>query len=313
MPPRAPEQTVYSYYMPEVRDVVRDVLVHDADRLNDTLTQNYMPGLDTWHNPVMDRFEEHLIEHDVEVRNRQFPNRYPVNGSSEALFHLIAQYVTASEGYGRLLTLEGEYQGFQAYTYALNSNIGTLTEEQVLSGAYPGGLFLVSNPSSRDGNYLPHELQRAILDKPDNQVILDLAYVGMADPQIIYSEHPNVIAVVASMSKPWGLYYFRAGFCWTREPVPSLYANKWFKNIPSLTVAEAVLEHVPATYLRHKYQRLQADAIAELQQEFPDLDIKASDAWLLAYADNGPEKYVRSNGRARFCLTPYYMAMENTL
>jgi hypothetical protein len=310
MPPCDPEQTVYSYFVPEVRDLVRDVLVHDADDLIETLRQNVDPGLDNAHVRAMDAFEDHLLRHGINGINQLRGNRYPVNGSSEALFHLIAQYVASDPlGLGRIWTLEGEYQGFEAYANSLGAATSTVTEEMVLTGDYPSGLFLVSNPSSRDGNYLREEVLKSIIRKPGNQVVVDLAYVGMASPVAMDLNHPNVKAVVASMSKPWGLYYFRIGFAWTRHPTPSLYGNKWFKNLQSLRIAEAVLNYLPADLVREKYRPIQHEILDYYQE--PYRDIAPSDVWLLAYEDDGPQEYVRAGTRARYCLTPKFMEWED--
>ena len=46
---------------------------------------------------------------------------------------------------------------------------------------------------------------------------------------------------MVSFSKPYGLFYYRVGFTFCREPIPALYANKWFKNVYGLLVAEKIL------------------------------------------------------------------------
>jgi hypothetical protein len=311
VPPYAPEQTVYSYLTPEVQDVVRDVLHYDADSIVRTLTRNYDPGLDDFHEPVIDAFEDHLEVQAIDGL-MDFPYRYVTNGSSEGLFHLLSQYINRyREQYDadpHVYVLEGEYQGFEAYANALMCGITALSEDEVWRREHPRGLFLVSNPSARDGNWLPGQIWNSILVKHD--VIVDLAYVGMTLPRYIDLAHPSIIAVVASMSKPFGLYYFRTGFAWTRKPVDSLYGNKWFKNVPSLHVAKAVLDNVPAQDLVRKYRSKQVGHI-NVWTGMNGRYIHPSDVWLLAYEDNGPDAYVRANKRARYCLTPRFMEMEN--
>lgn len=317
MPPSAPEQTVYSYYMPEVRAVVEDVLTHDADRLNRLLRQNYKPGLDDVHEPLMDKFEAHGRANGV-IGWNSFRHRYYTNGSSEAIFHLIASRV-GSDKTKPLYQLEGEYQGFEAYANALGMRFTSVSEKTALSDHYyrrrgirphyRPGIFFLSYPSARDGNILDPILFESIVE--NHLVVLDLAYLGMTEPLDIDVSHPNIIAVTASMSKPFGLYYFRSGFLWTGDAVDSLYGNRWFKNVPSIMVAEAVLDHVAAQELRLIYQPKQDKAIHKLQTATSN--VKPSDVWLLAYEDDGPESYVRANKRARYCLTPYYMDAEDQL
>lgn len=311
MSPHAPHaETVYSYLTPEVQDVVRDVLHYDAGSIVNTLTQNYDPGLDDFHEPVIEAFEDHLEMQGVDGLTN-FPNCYVTNGSSEGLFHLLSQYINQyreqHDADPPIYVLEGEYQGFEAYANSLVCGVTALSEDEVWRRDRPHGLFLVSNPSSRDGNWIAGQIWNAILAQHD--VIADLAYVGMTLPRYINLDHPSIIAVVASMSKPFGLYYFRTGFAWTRRPVDSLYGNKWFKNVPSLHVAKAVLDHVPAQDLVRKYRERQGGILDRYPQ--PYRLVVPSDVWLLAYEDDGPDAYIRANKRARYCLTPQFMEMEN--
>lgn len=300
-----PTNTVYSYYLPEVRPIIDEVAGNFPHLI---YRQNYNPGLDQLHEPLMDAYTDFANLHGVKGFSH-FPHSYYVNGSSEALFHLLAH--TKSRP---LLQLEGEYQGYNEYAKALRTQVQSVTPEMAME--CEDCTFVISQPSAIDGCLLDDKLLSTII--ANNYVILDLAYLGMTEPLALDLNHPNIIAVVGSMSKPFGLYYYRIGFCWAREPVPSLYGNKWFKNVFSILVGEQVLRKLDMAKVRDKYREWQRDAIEEVMLR--GFEATPSDVWLLAHggapqSDNpiGTAKdlapYHRGSGY-RYCLTPYYIARE---
>lgn len=124
----------------------------------------------------------------------------------------------------------------------------------------------------------------------------------------------SIIAVLASMSKPFGLFYYRVGICFSRKQLPTLYPNKWFKNILSITIAEALLDKFGIGHFYKKYLPVQKEAITKLSKE-AGITVYPSDILLLAnYPDEGlshaqKEKlsqYLRGD-IYRFCLTPYFL------
>ena len=42
------------------------------------------------------------------------------------------------------------------------------------------------------------------------------------------------------------MFRFRIGFTFSRDEVPSLYANRWFKSIPALLIALKVAQEIGA-------------------------------------------------------------------
>jgi histidinol-phosphate/aromatic aminotransferase/cobyric acid decarboxylase-like protein len=132
--------------------------------------------------------------------------------------------------------------------------------------------------------------------------------------------HPNVVAAVISFSKPYGLFYYRIGFNFCREAIPALYANKWFKNVYGLLIAERILDQIDQARLRRKYKAIQADIVERINQAI-GLDLSASDAFLLAklpaasvtrlspQQQHAIHKFRRGDGY-RFCLTPYFEEYE---
>lgn len=299
-----PMVTVFSYYLPEVRPIIDELA---ASYPHQVFQANYLPGLDTLHEPVIEAFIERAISRDAVTGFDTLPYRYPTSGSSEALFHLFARKLTEEPDIP-LYQLAGEYQGYQAYADSLGLKLETLDEEELLA-AKPG-LVILSNPSARDGNRIPAALYQAILAR--HRVILDLAYLGMTDPLSLDLADPQIEAVVSSLSKPFGLYYHRIGFCFSRREIPSLYGTKWFKNAFSLMLAERVLRSLDRDTILARYRALQQRALDFAADDGYCLD--PAEVWLLgskaaATEDERLEEFRR--GRFyRACLTPYFIKFE---
>lgn len=307
-----PERTVYSYYYPEVRAVIEEALNHSVFRkdLERTLRRNHKPGLDDIHDLLFAKFERHGRLNGV-IGWDTFGYRYFTNGSSEGLFHLIAREKRP------LYQLPGEYQGYGEYADAVGKHVETVHSIGTVHN-HPPGVFLISNPSSIDGNRLPPGYLGTIIGQ-GHEVILDLAYLGMTDPMELSLGHDSIMAVVASMSKPFGMYYYRAGFVWTRDPVDSLYGNKWFKNVLTIKLAERVLDAVDSEFIRESFKRFQSRAVEEVERFINSgadrhTEVSPSDVWLLAHsAQTGRNRSrdFRRGDNARYCLTPYYMEYED--
>lgn len=319
-----PTPIVYSFYSPEVEHVVSRSIALANSYGNDKsihylLKQNVDPGLDELHLPLMAKYERFARSEGV-IGLESFENKYFTNGSSEAIFHLLAELRTLSEYGVPLYQLEGEYQGYQEFAKALDLPIQTVPLVNLGPGGVPTGVVVLSNPASKDGNIVDPNVLTTILRR--HEVILDLAYMGMTiQPLNIDLTQPGIRAVVGSLSKPFGLYYYRIGFCYSRDPVASLYGNKWFKNALSIKIGEAVLDQFgnPQTMAEFKgnYFIQQASAV-KLIKEFmhaPEGWIKPSDVWLLAnsqmptgtWGGPGHQAFKRTEDTLRFCLTPYFL------
>lgn len=318
-----PSPTVYSYYAPEVERVVNNALARLSSYAGDQgvhhlLRQNIEPGLDELHLPVMEKYERFARSEGV-IGLEDFDSKYFTGGSSEAIFHLIAGLLPAEP----LYQFDGEYQGYQGYANAIGREIITVNPRDY--SKHPPGILIASNPASRNGNRISGFIVKEWAKH--HKVILDLAYLGMTrEPLNLDLTDDNIVAVVGSLSKSFGLYYYRIGFCYSKWPIQSLYANKWFKNALSIKIGEAVLDHFanPETMQKYKdkYFGLQERAVQRLNNLY-NLDnrlagsgarrAQASDVWMLAYAplrDFDPadlQPFKRGEQNYRFCLTPYYM------
>lgn len=303
--------TVYSYYLPEVRDLITDLTRAYPHAV---FLQSISPGLDDFHEPIIDRL---VAVHQPDVPHlSQFPYRYPTAGSEEG----IREYLTLlqSRNVEQIYMWEGDYEGYR--DVGKTRNITTVAVNYgVDPGTLPPGFWFLSNPSARNGMIVPEEKVKAILDA-GHKVFYDLSYLGATSPCIFDVSHPNIEAVAISFSKPYGLFYYRLGFTFCRESIPALYANKWFKNVYSLLVARAVLDRMDQAALMEKYKAIQAEIVSGINQEF-QLGISASDAFLLAKLPTQEADLLPNESQAlisrfrrgewyRFCLTPYFMDYE---
>ncbi len=300
-----PLKAVYCYYFPEVRSIIDRVV---AAYPHETFLQSINPGLDDYHFPVIASYLRHFENQLSDLS--QFPFQYVTAGASEGIFHFLARLAAVADK-PPLYVLNGEYEGYQGYGANLGLNFTVVPEAEDFPKLDPGVIF-VSNPSARDGNIIDNSLINAAC-QAGHKVVYDLTYVGLTDPYRFDLSHENIIAAFVSLSKPFGLYYHRVGFTFSRFALPTLAVNKWFKNILSLDIAKAVLETIGETELVDRYRSFQDDAIAQLQKDHA-LTVQPSQVVILGSAANGTvpagwENYSRRHNY-RFCLTPYYLKKE---
>jgi histidinol-phosphate/aromatic aminotransferase/cobyric acid decarboxylase-like protein len=303
--------TVYSYYMPEVRELITDLT---REYPHDVFLRSISPGLDDFHHPIIDKL---VAAHTRDVPHlAQFAHRYPTSGSEEG----IREYMTLlqSSGVERIYVWEGDYEGYRETAWTRNI---TAVEVEYDSdpAALPPGHWFLSNPSARNGMIIPPQKIQAILEA-GHKVFYDLSYLGATEPAAFDLSHPNVAVAAISFSKPYGLFYYRVGFTLCREPTPALYANKWFKNVYGLLIAEKILDEIDLDGLVLRYKAVQSRIIEEIEREF-GLGLSASDAFLLAKLSAAaavqlaPEQRemidkFRRGDWYRFCLTPYFLEHE---
>lgn len=303
-------KSVYSYYFPEVRKVVDDISKKYPHSL---LLKSVFPGLDDFHQPLIQKYIQKSQKYQKGLGS--FSYSYFSNGSSEAIFHLLvdALFIEKIPVY----MLKGDYEGYREYTKNLGGNIIEVEDDPIIIKKLPLGRWFISNPSSRDGNLIDNSKIKYICDL-GHQVILDLAYLGLTKEYQIDLTHPGIIAVVASLSKPYGLFYSRIGFTFSRKPLPTLYPNKWFKNILSICIGEKILDSFDFGYFYKKYKSWQETAIKQMSRE-NGVRALPSDVLLLSFlpkekvSKNYQEKFqdFLRGDNYRFCLTPYFLDFES--
>jgi histidinol-phosphate/aromatic aminotransferase/cobyric acid decarboxylase-like protein len=292
-------RTVYCYYFPEIREIINEIVREYPHKI---FLQSIEPGLDDFHFPVIEKFIRYHAKTLPGLKN--FKNRYFTNGASEGIFHLLVKIKTENPD-AIIYTLKGEYEGYKEYADKVGLNIIEVEENEIPEKQ---GVFFISNPSARDGNIIPNELINKICEK--HKVVYDITYAGLTKKHEFNLDNDSIIAVIASLSKPFGVYYYRIGFTFSRDKIETLEANIWFKNIFSLIIADNLLDKIKHGYFYEKYRALQEKIVKKLNTE-EKLNLKASDVLLLANIK--PLERLRTYQRGKFCrlcLTPYFLEEE---
>lgn len=329
-------KAVYCYFFPETRNLLKEVekripdemflVTTSAKTIEESIKGLFTPNLkipetidgkvnlDEIHIPIIERIIKSYST--VVPALSGFDYSYPTSGSSEGLFHLLANLKT--KGVEAINVLEGEYEGYeaQARNLGMKTRIVSINNIKKQEPAY----WFISNPSARDGNIILNNMINELCDA-GNKVILDLAYVGSTTLHEFDVSHENIIAAVMSFSKPYGVFRSRiGGFTFARNEIPSLYGNKWFKDVTRLFQALKIAEEIGPETLHKKYEQTQKRIISGINKEF-GLNMKQSDALLLGYMNQSDaikldekacaliEPFIRGSGY-RFCLTPYFEHYE---
>lgn len=306
--------TVYSYRHPETRRAIDKVVARGFPHQPFMRSVTPPGALDAFHEPIIDKilgFNQRSVPH-----LRDFDYRYPTSGSEEGIREVMTDL--QAKGIKRIYVFQGEYEGYKAVAEQRcmeTVEVDLETNPQSLEAGY----WFISNPSAIDGNIIPDEVIARICEA-GHQLFYDLAYLGATRPHSYDLSHPNIFAAVISFSKTYGLFYDRIGFAFSRQPVNSLYGNKWFKSIFALMIAEAIVTDLEPDQLAATYKAVQAAIVEEINAEL-SLGMKPSDAFLLAHIT--PEDAVRLGPKQlsmietfkrgttyRFCLTPYFVERD---
>ena len=280
--------TIYSLVMPE-SEAALAALIADQEGLFDRYREPWTQKQDAMHEAYFQAWLDWsgpIVRFDPSA----FPFRYPTAGASEGIFKLMAEYLARADR-PSIHIFEGEYEGFPAYAEALNIPCvrhDRADWEGVAKAIDRGALFWISQPSAIDGQVWPHfepfvELFAA--ERPDVAVIPDLTYVGSVAREFeVALEAPNIPAFVISHSKPFGGYYHRVGGVFSRAECPSLFGNKWFKNLLSLAWGTEMMRRHPVFELPRRYRAVQEEAAARVGRSLGLGALEPSDVLLMASA-----------------------------
>lgn len=326
-----PLKAVYSYYFTEVREIVglaRNIdsdlfaVTGDGQKAQDSINEvmrfdvplvipktgeGYV-DLDRIHEPVIDRV---VSAYSPLVKGlKEFENRYPTAGTSEGIYHYLTNLAVHKTTY--IYVLEGEYEGYSEYARMLGLEVRVVKDFAEAANLKEAGHWCISNPSARDGNIIANQ-DIVELAEIGHKIALDLAYVGATKPYEFDVSHPNVEAVFLSFSKPYGVFRFRIGFSFFRQPLESLYGTRWFKDIERVLTAAKLVEVLPPETLYEKYHSYQEKAIVMMNKQ-QGTQAQPSDVLLLATSNRAPKEFVtyKRGDLYRFCLTPYFEAIEKS-
>lgn len=313
-------RTVYARVYPETRAVVDALWGERPHHL-------YADASTGWQDPLgqelLERWSAWAASR-VSLDAGLLPVRHATAGSTEAIRETLALHAVRARSEGRVPRVhvfEGEYEGYEAQALGYGIDVVRHRREawasSVLEGpsaARPGDRFYVSQPSALDGNLwdgFDAFLETLAERLPRVAVMLDLAYVGcVAGAYRVRADLPNVAAAFFSLSKPFGVYYHRIGGVLSRDELPGLAGNKWFKNLFSIELGNRLLDAYGVDALARAHRPDQLGLLDRLGSRLP-FRTRASDVVLLATAVAGDElpdwarAYVRApDAPPRFCLTP---------
>jgi hypothetical protein len=303
-------RTVYSFYYPEVRDLVEEVWLSKPHFLYEKPYLKRVAGL---HHEFSDEWRE-WVRPVVKLDSKEFPHYYPTAGSSEAIRDAIA-HLGKTEG--RIHVFRGEYEGYRAYANAFGVSVvdherSNYAETLSKNSIRPGDWFFLSEPSSLDGNQwngFDSFLSYVEALTPRLSLALDLCYVGScAKLSPIRVSSPVIRKIFFSLSKTYGVYFHRIGGVFSKDPSASLVGNEYFRNNFSLHLGKTLLAKFSVFDLPIRYRPKQLEVMSILGDHVRGLD--PADVVLLASRPvrNGEatelETYLSRNSYVRVCLTP---------
>ena len=312
--------TIYSLVMPE-GEAALEAVIDDRAAFLDMYREAWTQKQDAMHQAYFDHWFD-WSRPVLELEAREFPFRYPTAGASEGIFKLMSEYAANCRARGAPASIhmfEGEYEGFPAFAASLQLEIVRHPRsgwKQVAEEGVPDhAQFWISQPSAIDGAVWPHfdAFAAALAEaRTSAELVPDLTYVGsVARDYRVALTAPNIQSIVFSHSKPFGGYYHRVGGVIARRERPSLFGNRWFKNLLSLAWGTEMMRRHDVFSLPRRYRPVQEEA-ARRCSEALGVELVAADVSLLAtapWSDEVPQ-LLRSVGRGcdqervvRLCVT----------
>lgn len=305
-------RSVFSYPFPEVLALLKRVFQnYDLSILRGWVTP---PGLDHYHVPIISKLIQ--FHRQTVPALSDFKFQYSTAGANEGIREALTKL--ARDGIREIYVFKGEYEGYKEVADSRGIQVVEVDEDMDPS-TLSAGWWFISNPSGRDGNIISNENIRRICDA-GHRVFYDLAYLGLTGEYAFDVSHPNIEGVFISFSKSFGIFSYRAGITFSRNPIDGLSGNIWFKILTALQIEEVLMEHFKDPLaLPRIYRPWQTRIIERLSARF-GIPFKASDVVLLAHVEKGVtlteeqkallERYRRGD-LYRMTLTPYFLDLES--
>lgn len=305
-------KTVYSLVYPHTREVLDDFL-KERSVIHRLYDRAWTKRQDPMHKPLFDGWVKYAGS-GIDFDRDQFPHEYPTAGSSEAIRAVIAE-LASKGGQHSIHIFEGEYEGYSAFAQAHGLPVKLHKRDDWMkldeSDYVDGDVFFISEPSSIDGNgweYFPDFVRH--IETTGIRLAVDLCYVGCSYASMhIPITSQSIDYVFFSLSKSFGVYYHRIGGVFSRNPIPSLYGNMWFKNLLEIEYGVRLLKSVETAWdLPRKATDIQLEAIRLIEFR-TGLILQPSDVVLLAHHSlpknpSEMDKFLVRGNTVRYCLTP---------
>ncbi len=300
-------KTVYALYYPEVRRIVEEFA---SDFPHHMYEEAWTKKQDEYHKPFVDGYKKWA---NPIVTFPKFKFSYPTNGSSEAIRESLALY-SATGRSSTIHIFKGEYEGYEAVAAGYNLSVIRHDRddwEKIAHCFSAGEQFYISQPSAIDGNVWKNYnkwMRYMLKTHPQIDIMLDLCYVGCVPTKFkVKANYSNIAAIFFSLSKAFGVYYHRIGGVYSRNEIPGLWGNIWFKNLASLEIGRRLIEAYGPYDIAKKYYPHKLAVIAAMNQkeELKDTPIQSSDVILLGNSVSNGElsEFMKRDKVARWCLT----------
>lgn len=307
-------KTVYSVLYPEVSNYIKQI--YQQPEIYELHEDSYLDG--SKHEEKHFREAYLLWVHQGVQGLHGYKHFYPTAGSSEAIREVLGNVSTGryneNKTKGTIHVFKGEYEGFAALSDTVvyhdrNSWTSLIDGGEKTFGSHD--LFVLSEPSSIDGNCWSRFGQFVDFCQANNiSVAVDLAYIGaLTTHTSVPLGSPCIKYVFISLSKCFGTYFRRIGGVFSREPVPGLIGNQWFKNLDSLYIGRKLMEKFSLHELPMKYANVQFMAVELALGEQQAFKTDCADVFMLANSYKAKEAGLgdcirTDNNIARICLTP---------
>jgi len=266
----------------------RDILIDNFtsyDKNDETLKQNFFLKYKEWITAT------HTLEGFDDFKETCF-----TNGTTESF----ANFYIRFRNNKRLRLAKGEYfyhQMMKVNYYT--DNFAWLEEDELKEG----DVLLISAPFADTGSLYPN--LDDILTQCDDKnipVMLDLAYINIANNLKINLNHSCIEYVVSSLSKVFPVEHHRIGIRWQRKK----YEDQTYVinepgynyiNMLSVYIGLEMMKFFPGDYIFKKYRTKQKDMCQKLNLEISDCVYFGID-----YNDKYPD-YNRGGTSNRLCFS----------
>jgi len=302
---------IFHYRFPEVRESLRGLTLEPNFLLHTNYAHEAAAMLDPFNfepefvlplredgTVILDSLYEQGVERIHEQVKGTFPglnafdNRYPLQGSYDAIGKLLNDLIKKKK-FKRLAILEGEYGGYKKEAEKLGIADIEIVTYQSFKDAVPNDeeLWFVTNPSARDGNYIDPTAWAEFINR-GHKIVYDAAYAGVARGATIDVSSPNILAVMTSPSKTFGVFHERGvGIAYTREPADSFRDTHNFTSISELLKTVKLYETFPPNELSRQYRARQEEICEALSQRL-GVAVIPSDVLVVAHATGKlPKEY----------------------
>lgn len=311
-------KTIYVPVHPFVNGIKAELATR-SDEIMKMFSEPHKRTQDNMHEAFFTTYVE-WANQAVKIDPKIFKFHYPTSGSNEAIRETIAHHGNLQQKKGhspRIHIFKGEYEGYRAHADAHQVEVIEHDRENyqdcIDQHLRAGDPFYISAPSSIDGNIWDgYEAFLTFLENhhPTTKLMVDLAYLNTTKktPNIrVDSEVIETIFISMSKSFP-GTYYDRIGGMLSKQELPGLFGNMWFKNLPGLLLGRNLMENSTLGDIPKEMSIIQERVVKQLQKTF-GVDLTPSDVTFVATQSipDEPSKIqtlLKRNNIVRYCLTP---------